>query len=324
MNLRFLITTRPERDILDALSSSSQVVHKHLGDIPEAEIDEDIKKFIHNSLCQYIELDSSWLNGGWCRLLVHRSQHLFQWASTACKFIRTTAGLDPCELLQILLQSDNNEGIHLLDKIYLTILEQRFKLHQARKRFRYVMAVIFALNEPLSVASLFALFGDSLKVREIIKPLGSLLDGALDEDKPIRPLHTSFRDFLLDNTRSSEFHVDILPEHSLFLGRALIACMRDMLKFNVNACDLQDRLNNTAVPGPTNWVNKTIQPHLSYSCQYWVDHLQRADRTPELLYDVTLFFKDFSPHWLEATIALSSILSTAETCVTLEIWGKVS
>ena len=188
------------------------------------------------------------------------------------------------------------------------------------------MAVILALNEPLSLASLSALFGVGLKVREIIKPLGSLLDGVHDEDKPIRPLHTSFRDFLLDE-RSLAFHIRILPHHSLSPGRTLLACMRDMLQFNI--CNLKDsRLWNIAVPNLSDQVNKAIPPHLSYSCRYWMDHLQHASGTPELLTEITLFFKDFFPYWLEAIsllslFSVSSILSAIEICSILETWAKV-
>ena len=329
-NLRFLITTRPENDILNALVSGPQIVRKHLGDVPAAVIDKDIEKFIHHSLHQYTEFDSSWPNKEWCRLLVEHAQHLFQWASTACKFITGDrgAGLDICERLEMLLQSDNREATQPLDKLYQTILEQRFALRDSRRRFRDVMAVILALNEPLSLSSLSTLFGDHLKVREIVKPLGSLLDGVHDEDKLIRPLHTSFRDFLLDESRSSSFHVQILPEHSLSLGRALLVCMRRMLHFNI--CELKDsRLRNVTVLNLVERVNKAIPPHFSYSCQYWMHHLQHTDCTPELLNEVTLFFKDFFPYWLEAisllslSSPLSSILSATGSCTILAAWAKV-
>ena len=185
-----------------------------------------------------------------------------------------------------------------------------------------------ALKEPLSISSLSALFGKDLKVRNIIKPLGSLLDGVLDEETPIRPLHTSFRDFLLDEDRSSVFHLDILPRHSLFLGNALLECMQRMLKFNI--CDLKDsRLRNTEAPNLTNRVTEAIPPHLAYSCRYWMDHMQHAECSAKLLDDVTSFFKKFFPFWLEAISLLSPsspmsyILGAIETCTILKEWAKV-
>ena len=329
-NLRFLITARPETDILAALPAGPQIKHIHLGDVPQATIDEDIGKFIRHSLRRYPELESSWPNQEWCNLLVRQSQRLFQWASTACKFIRghDTDGLDACEQLDTLLLTDNRSGVHPLDNLYQTILAQLFTRPDARDRFREVMATMLALKEPLSLTSLSTLFGKDLKVRNIIKPLGSLLDGVLDEEKPIRPLHTSFRDFLLDKDRSSIFHLDILPRHHLFLGHTLVACMQKMLKFNI--CDLEDsRLRNTAVTDLTKRVTKAIPPHLAYSCQYWMGHMQHAECSAELLDKITSFFKKFFPFWLEAISLLSLpspvsyILAAAETCAILKKWAKV-
>jgi len=328
-NLRFLITARPERDILDALPAGPQIIRIHLGDVPQATIDEDIGKFIRHSLRRYPELESSWPDQEWCTLLVQQSQCLFQWASTACKFIRgdDSAGLDPCDQLEILLRADNHSGIHPLDNLYQTILAQLFTASDARDRFRKVMAIVLALEEPLSLGSLSAVVGKDLKVHIIIKPLGSLLDGVLDEEKPIRPLHTSFRDFLLDEHRSSIFHLDILPRHHLFLGHALLGCMEKMLKFNI--CDLKDsRLRNTEVPDLASRVTKAIPPHVAYSCQYWMVHMQHAVCSPELLHKITSFFKNFFPFWLEAIslLSLSSpssyILAALEMCTILTKWAK--
>ncbi|KAG6373795.1 hypothetical protein JVT61DRAFT_5940 [Boletus reticuloceps] len=296
-NLRFLITARPEDDILRAFPPSPRVVRMQMGDIAVHLVDRDIETFIHHSLHGYTELQSFWRDREWCRLLVHHSQHLFQWASTACKFIQGegTIGLDPCERLDQLLQGANTDGGHSLDNIYHTVLSQLFTSGDTRERFRTVMAIVLALHEPLSLASLSALLRRDLNVRAIIKPMGSLLDGVVNETKPIRPLHTSFRDFLLDKTRSSDlFHVSIQPLHSLLLGQTLLACMQRMLKFNIG--NLKDsRIRNTAIPNLPCQVNNAIPPHLAYSCQYWMHHLQLADHTLDLLNEVTLFVKTSFP-----------------------------
>ena len=103
-HLRFLITARPEKDILDSLPSGSHIVHKELTDVPEDVVDEDIETFIYRSLRHCPELDSRWPNREWCRLLAYRSQHSFQWAAIACDFIMSYYALDPCEMLDRLLQ----------------------------------------------------------------------------------------------------------------------------------------------------------------------------------------------------------------------------
>ena len=141
--------------------------------------------------------------------------------------------------------------------------------------------------------------------------------------------HTSFRDFLLDEAWSCAFHIHFLPDHSLIVGRALLTCMHDMLRFNI--CDLKDsRLRNTEVPKLANQVNKAIPPRLSYACLYWMDHLQCTSCTPDLLNEVTLFFKGHFPYWLEAisllslSSPLSTLLSALQTCTILMTWAKVS
>ena len=330
-NLRFLITARPESDILAALESSPQVVHRQLGDVAQDVVDQDIGKFIRHSLHQYSELESAWPNEVWCRLLVRHSQHLFQWASTACRFIEGDAGavgLNIRERLQILLQRKNDVGVHPLDDLYRTILGQLFTLDHVQDKFREVMAFVLVLKEPLSLVSLSSLFDHDPNIRDIIKPLGSLLDGAHNEQKPIRPLHTSFRDFLLDDARSLSFHVDILPRHSLSLGHASLCHMRKTLKFNI--CGLKDsRLRNSAVPDLADRVTKAISPCVAYSCQYWMDHMQHAECTTELLDEVTSFFKKFFPFWLEAISLysvfqpVSSTLCALTTCTLLRKWAKV-
>ena len=329
-NLRFLITARPEDDILTTLPPGPRIVHKRMGDIPHQTVDGDIEKFVRHSLDQYSELESSWPDGEWCRLLVHHSQHLFQWTSTACNFIEGdgTVGLDTCERLDKLLRAAETGGSNSLDSLYHAVLSQLFTTNDTRDRFQMVMGIVLALSEPLSLHSLSTLLGRGLNIRPIIKPMASLLDGVLDEEEPIRPLHTSFRDFLLDEARSSVFHVQILSHHSLHLGRALLAAMRNSLKFNI--CDLKDsRIRNIAIPDLPTRVNMAIPPHLSHSCQYWMYHLQHADCTPDLLNEVTLFFKTFFPYWLEAisllslSSPLSPILSAIETCTILQKWAQV-
>ena len=329
-NLRFLITARPEGDILTALPPGPQIVRKQMSDIPDDVVDGDIHKFIHHSLYQCTPLESSWPNQEWCRLLVGHSQHLFQWASTACRFIKGLGakGLDPCKRLKILLQTDNSDGVYPLDDLYRTVLRQLFTLKSAQREFRDVMAVVLALKEPLPLPSLSTLFDGYLNIQGIIPVMASLLDGVLDEGKPIRPLHTSFRDFLLDKARGSTFHIDTLSQDSLSLGCALLSCMRLLLKFNI--CGLKDsRVRNTRVPNLQNQINKAIPSHLSYSCQYWMVHLQYAECTPALLDEVTVFFKAFFPYWIEAisllslSSPLSSIQSASETCTILSQWAQV-
>ncbi|KAG9315321.1 hypothetical protein JVU11DRAFT_4461 [Chiua virens] len=314
-NLRFLITTRPENDILDdildQLPSDPRLVCKEMGDILKQSVDADIERFIHHSLDKYSS-ELQLVDQDWCRLLVQRAQHLFQWAATACNFIREigSSGLGRSDRVRLLLETDKIEGGYPLDQLYRTVLRQLFESEPERDRFREVMAIVLALKKPLPLPSLSALIDGHLRV-----PVD-----------PIRPLHTSFYDFLRDGKSSFTFQIPLLPQNSLTLGQASLACMRHMLKFNI--CGLTDpRILNTVVPDLSSRVGRAIPPHLSYSCLYWMDHLQHVQCTPDQLDDITLFFKTFFPYWVEAIslLSLSSaspILSALETCTILEGWAQ--
>ena len=327
-NVRFLITARPEGDILAKLASVPHLVHKEMGKILAETVHGDIERFIQHSVDEDSKFELSSYDGEWCYKLVHRSEYLFQWAATACKFIQET-GASPRERFDLLLQGGDSSPVQPLYMLCQTILSQLFQSDDTRRSFQRVMAIILALREPLPLASLSALFPSNkdLNVRRTVKLLGSLLDGVVDEDEPIRLLHTSFYDFLLDGARSSTFHVDVLPCH-LPLGRALLACMRDKLQFNI--CDLKDsRLCNAAIPDLDGRVKEAIPPYLSYACRFWMAHLQHATCTPELLTETTSFFQDFFPYWMKVISLLShssarSIPCALEACTTLCNWAKVS
>lgn len=322
-NLRFFVTARPEDDILAALPDGMQITHTRIGDISESIVDEDIGRFIDYSLHQNTKLKSPGKKGR--EFLVRCSKGSFVWAHAACKLLsadNNVTGLNVDKNLELL--QDNHDN--LLDDLYRAILSQLFPSDDAQRRFQYVMAIVVSLEEPLSLASLSALFKKSTDVHSIIKPMGSLLDGVTDEQQAIRPLHPSFWEFLLTLHRSSTFYVDVQSQHLVFVGHALLVCMREMLRFNI--CDLKDsRLRNTEVPGLKDQVTKAIPPHLAYSCQYWMVYMQHADCSDELD-NVTSFFKDFFPFWLEAISLLSlscseSFDAALKTCTILKEWAKV-
>ncbi|KIJ58358.1 hypothetical protein HYDPIDRAFT_65611, partial [Hydnomerulius pinastri MD-312] len=328
-NLRLLITARPESDIL-AMLSSSQVAHKQLDDVDTTLVDADIGKFVKDSLCGYHELDLLWHDQEWCHLLVLHSQHLFQWASTACHFIKGDGfvGVDPCQQLELLLRTTGGDTPGPLDVLYRTILGQLFN-PATMDQFRDVLGVVLALNEPLSLSALQGMFHGKVNFRRILQPMGSLLAGVVNEQKPIQPLHTSFRDFLLDGDRSLAFHVSITSHHQCNIGLASIACMQRMLKFNM--CNLQDsRVLNSQVDGLQERVKAAIPSYLAYSCQYWMEHLHHVECSQDVLDQVTDVFKTCFPYWLEAISLLSQVVpvtyisSAQQSCALLQQWAKVN
>jgi hypothetical protein len=136
------------------------VLSKRIQDIDQRPADDDISLFVQNQLGDVTALERKWPNNVWRRLLVEKSEGLFQWAYTACLFVKgdEKRGLDPVEQLDILLSSAS-QSAHLsrLDRLYLEILTQIFgEGDDGRivRRFRSIMGLILVAKEPLPIPAL--------------------------------------------------------------------------------------------------------------------------------------------------------------------------
>ncbi|KAF8549957.1 hypothetical protein OG21DRAFT_520788 [Imleria badia] len=187
-----------------------RIVRKLMDDIPQEDVDRDVEMFIQHALHQHFDFKSS-PDKERCQDLVLHPQHSFHWASAACRFIQGHCGLGlyPSRRLDQFLQAGNPDstGSRLSDPLYRTILSQLFTDADTQRDFHIVMDIILALEKPLPIASLSPLPDvDPDSVQAIIESFGSLLIGVLNEE-PVCLIHTSFRDFLLDEARSGVCYI---------------------------------------------------------------------------------------------------------------------
>lgn len=104
-NFRFIVTSRPEEDIQTALRHNPRVFHKSMDSIDRTSTDVDITVFVQSELSAITSLDPES-----CLKLVLKSEGLFQWAFTACRFIKgpVKRGWTPTERLSTILSSSSN------------------------------------------------------------------------------------------------------------------------------------------------------------------------------------------------------------------------
>jgi hypothetical protein len=210
-NVRILITSRPLDDILWAFRSRAHIISKVIDDIPESSITHDIKSYISERLAL---VDDLFLDDNRLDLLVTHSEGLFQWAFVACEFIQSGSRLSsPEKQFQTLA---NSYATPSMDALYDTILQEICPDDNENnmQAFQIVMGQILALHEPLSLGALIALIkqiSSSLvnadDINSILKHMGSLLSGITNHLIPIRPLHSSFHDYLTDPKRSKKFYI---------------------------------------------------------------------------------------------------------------------
>ncbi|EIN04115.1 WD40 repeat-like protein, partial [Punctularia strigosozonata HHB-11173 SS5] len=314
-NIRIVVTSRPEEDVERVLGKDELVFCKRMADVPSSTTHRDIAAYIQDRLSalrpQFVDFDAV------CRQLSDRSEGFFQWASTICAALtdRNLTGLRGDERLREVMPDDNGprkSGKHLLDDVYMHILGSIFKLPHpsARERYLRVMAHVLGAAEPLSVNSLSDLLQGSLTkgdIQLILTPMGSLLSGVHSDEQPIKPLHTSFRDFLLDASRSGSFHIDLAASDHTFAVGAL-ELLRKNLKFNI--CDFPTSYaTNIEVPDLPERRAARITPSLSYACRYWALHATGADLEHRLIVLVTTMLSLQALFWLEALSLLNAMES---------------
>jgi hypothetical protein len=307
-NIRIIVTTRPECDILERLKPHTHILFRPL-ELTEAGIEDDIHKYFAS---QFKESEVLPLGVIDISLLTLKANGLFQWASTACRYItnqpngtgRRPAGTNTRKRYEAMLNSDDK-----LDGLYRAILLGVLTSDtEEREPVFTALATILATSVPLPLSTLKELCATD-EERDIIDTdipmLGSVLD--IRDSEPVRPLHTSFRDFLTNRERSNEFFVDIIQGHrTLALG--VLTEMNRELHFNMFHIRTSDE-RFTSVP--ENELHSILAPAstLHYSCRYWTDHIKALDApcAPHIKQQANKFMTEKLLSWLEVICALKCL-----------------
>lgn len=284
-NIRFILTTRPELPLLDALRLQ-EWRSEDLDLI--AEVDHDVERFIRSELSkirrQKKHLPADWPPSESVQALVTMSNGLFQWASTAVKHIGSGS---PDHRLKNLLR--NSSGLQGLDNLYRQILSNAFEKAKENSDvdlLRRALATIVAAPYPISLEVIAYLLADQEVLRDRIQTeaycdflrddvllnVVSILSIPSSIAEPVRLMHTSIRDLLVDAERSnkSPYHVN-LPQVHWELARGCLQLMvRDLKK---NICNLSDLSKSNSDPYVKACLASRVHAGLQFCCRSWAAHL---------------------------------------------------
>jgi hypothetical protein len=327
-NFRVVITSRPEHAIVSVLARASSVKIKYMNDTElAAETHEDILTFLREKL-------RSDKFGDYVEALAKKAEGLFQWAAVASQLV-----LDPPErfdyseemcIKQLLEPSTKRRGQDLLDELYKEVLEGYFKDQEARDLFRSVVGQLITSIEPLTIRSLIPLRQHAsynkrsdAAVTGLLQRLGSLLSNVNSSDKnlPIIPLHTSFRDFLINQDKSGDFCVGVRDAHHQLADSCLNLLLDPLNGLKFNICNLETSyLANDDVEDLKTRVDEHISPALFYACRFWDDHLKHTDFNAGRFGEVETFFKEKFLFWLETLSLIRNIGLAPSAFATLKMW----
>jgi WD40 repeat protein len=320
-NFRIFVTSRAEADIQDTFDNHPDVLCIRMDTIDPRSTNDDISLFVQSRLSKVKRLDQS-LCTEWCHQLVKKAEGLFQWASTACLFIATA--LDPHKRLDAILSlAPQSDQQGFLDVLYHTILKDLLKMESdtSINCFKQALGMALSVMEPLPLPSLEELSqnidGPSMK---ILYPLGSLLSGVTGDLTPVRPLHTSFRDFLTNKERGKEFFISTSTQHKSLA----LASLRAMRRLQFNICHLEtSHLCNSQIHDLAERTSKAISPHLSYSCRFFVAHLEATTFDYVICKEVEEFMSKQLLYWLEVLSLIRHVNIAAQMLSTVCQWLEV-
>jgi hypothetical protein len=240
-------------------------------------------------------------------------------------------GGDPKTKLQALLTYQGLDEATQLEKTYLPVLERlETGLSDTQKRrfadqFRLIVGSIVILEEPLTTSALARILNICKEdVDGLLDLLHSVLDVPVRPELPVRLLHLSFRDFLVDLAKhgKSIFSVDEMKTHEMIA----IKCLELM-----NGTDgLRRNLCNLDSPGTARsqisdqHTNGCISLELQYACRYWVGHLEQSKNASKSQSDVHMFLRKHLLHWLEVMSLLGRMTEAIAAITVLQSIFRVS
>lgn len=311
VSLQVFVTSRPELPIRLGFKQMSDGSYQDviLHDVQKKTIGHDIALFLEHELGKIREQRS--LSPGWpgkdqILALVKMTTPLFIFAATACRYIGDKRD-NPKKRLDIVLQYQTATQVSKLDRTYLPILNQLFdnddEVDKERQtsEFREIVGSIVVLESPLSIASLANLLNipqENVNCR--LDLLHSVLSIPVDEGMPVRLLHLSFRDFLLDPQKRgrSPFWIDERETHERLANKCL-QLMSNPKVLRQNMCNLP-RPGTLRNEIDSRTIGDSLPPEVRYACRYWVHHLEQSkgricDGDP-----VYIFLQKYFLYWLEA------------------------
>lgn len=323
VHLRIFLTSRPELPISLGFSEIANHDYQDLAlhEIPEEVTEHDINLFLQDRFAKIKHdrnIPQDWPGDNIIRVLTTVSVPLFISAATVCRYIENSRWEPKLRLAELL--TDQTKYASKMDKTYLPILTRLLddpesdesEQRQLLKEFHQIVGVIILLAVPLSINALSRFLGIGADlISNRLDLFRSVLNIPCDQDQPVRILHLSFRDFLVQSRPSDQqftpnpqarFLVDEPRKHKSIAK----LCLKTMESLQKDICYLGSPGTRKADIDPQH-IRQYLPPQLQYSCRYWIYHLEQSQTSFSEMEDVRLFLRKHFLHWVEAMSLLGLV-----------------
>ncbi|EGZ76219.1 hypothetical protein NEUTE2DRAFT_161157 [Neurospora tetrasperma FGSC 2509] len=323
ISLKFFVTSRPEFPIQSEFRKiSGEYQDLILHRVDKYIVEKDLSVYFDSELSKIRDkynmdfpnspLPSNWPGQNNLQILVDRAVPLFIFAKTVCLFIQDQNCDPPDTQLNKILQYQTMGQESRLHAMYFPILDQMLmkridsgfirrtdeEQKEIVEKFRGIVGALVILADPLPVKSLARLLEiEERIIRHRLSLLNSVLNIPSDVTAPVKTLHLSFRDFLIDPEMraTNPFWVDEEMTHGKLVTKCL-KLLRDCLQEDI--CSLQ-RPGKSRADVDRQIFLKRLPSEIQYVCLYWVYHLKRSRRTVRDGDEVHCFLTGYLLYWLE-------------------------
>lgn len=313
--VRFLITSRPEADLVEALAGRKHIREAQL-EVDTDESRRDVSLYIATEMKKLVP-DKSATGRKWDEMMTifgKAADGLFIWASVAVELVRSAD-----RPYKKICAFANNEERLTLDDLYRHALETTgvdWKSADAREDFAMLFTLILPNRGCLTIDLFDLLFlfeGDSSET-SLVKFQSFLSYGRF---KSVQIHHKTFTDFITSPKRTPKepWYID-LPRWNNFVVCHCFLAMNE-LHF--------DMVGGVSGSGDGEVGVGDIQPHVIYASLYWVDHLKDAEFSKDALEHLRAFVNQHLLHWFEILSLTKEFSRVAHRALSIAIeWVSVS
>ncbi|KAF8344205.1 uncharacterized protein EI90DRAFT_3114958 [Cantharellus anzutake] len=259
--------------------------------------------------------------------ILDRAGGLFIWISTIFRYMKKPRK-DPMRTLSSLLDTGTERSKvpteKMMDDLYTRILKKfDWEDEDFAHDYPIVMGAILVAQQPLSVTAWDAILSPfNSSVQYALAELAPLLSGVEDPHIPVRILHQSFRDFILDRMHPQKISSHCAPVAvGVENARVALQCTEIL---NKGLCSVKGlgQIENLFEKDEMPCIPpKELSEQFCYACRHIVHHLSEVQEpSEELAGSVGIFLSQEATRWVEVCVRMERYVSI----LWLPGWAKLA